>query len=137
MGPYRWFADESVLGFGKKLASRRDDVLFPGHPDLPEVPLGTLDTEWMTIISALGLVAFRRDRKVRTRPLEVARYVDHGLRSIWFGGKKDMTSDAQVDLALRFWGRIEALVGELGTGPWSLTLTTRGIEELPWRPLGR
>lgn len=137
MAPYRWFADESVLGFGKKLASTRPDVLFPGHPDLPEVPLGTVDTDWMQAVSARGLVAFHRDRRVRTRPIEVARYRNHGLRSIWFGGKKDMSSGEQVALVERFWTRIEARVVELGRGPWSLTLTTRGLAELPWRPMSR
>lgn len=137
MERYRWFADESVLGFGRRLAARRDDVLFPGHPALPDVPLGTLDTEWMGIVSTRGLVAFHRDRRVRTRPIEVARYVDHGLRSIWFGGRKDMSSAGQVELVEHFWDRIEARVAQLGAGPWSLTLTTRGLAELPWRPVRR
>lgn len=48
-----------------------------------------------------------------------------------------MTSDAQVALALRFWDTIEARMAELGEGPWSLTLTTRGLADLPWRPGAR
>ncbi|MEE6282850.1 hypothetical protein [Georgenia sunbinii] len=133
-GAYRWFADESVLGFGKKLAARRGDVLYPGHPDLPAVGLGARDVEWMAVIAAGGLVAFHRDKRIRTRPIEVTRYIDNGMRSIWFGGKKDMSSDDQVDLVERHWARIELSVAELGPGPWSLTLTSNGLVELPWRP---
>ena len=135
MDGYRWFADESVLGFGKLLARQRPDVLYPGHPKLPDVPLGALDVEWMPVVADLGLIAFHRDKKIRTRPLEVLQYRERGLRSIWFGGKKDMSSAEQVTLALRHWSRIEDAVAGNGPGPWSLTLTSNGLRELPWRPL--
>lgn len=43
-----YFADENALGLGKLLRrSGREDVLYPGREDLPEVPLGTPDLEWM------------------------------------------------------------------------------------------
>lgn len=135
MDGYRWFADESVLGFGKLLAGRRTDVVYPGHPALPEVALGALDIEWMPVVARLGLVAFHRDRRIRTRPIEVDQYREHGLRSVWFGGKKDLSSAQQVDLALRHWSKIEEATLTLGPGPWSVTLTTHGLRELPWRPL--
>lgn len=39
-----YFTDENTLGLGKLLQrSGRDDILFPGHPALPEVPLSTPD----------------------------------------------------------------------------------------------
>ena len=132
---YRWFADESVLGFGKLLSRQRTDVLYPGHPSLPEVPLGARDIDWMPVVASLGLVAFHRDKKIRTRPLEVLQYRDHGLRSVWFGGKQDLASAQQVELALRHWRSIEEATITLGPGPWSLTLTTAGLRDLPWRPL--
>ena len=135
MDGHRWFADESVLGFGKLLARERPDVLYPGHPELPDVPLGALDIDWMPVVAGLGLIAFHRDKKIRTRPLEVLQYREHGLRSIWFGGKKDLSSADQVDLALRHWLKIEEVTHTLGHGPWSLTLTIHGLRELPWRPL--
>ena len=36
--PARFFVDENDLALGKALAELHDDVVFPGHPDLPEVP---------------------------------------------------------------------------------------------------
>ena len=37
-----YFTDEKTLGLGKLLRQRgRDDVRYPGHEDLPEVPRGT------------------------------------------------------------------------------------------------
>jgi hypothetical protein len=31
-----------------------------GHPDLPEIPLGTIDVRWMPIVAERGWVATRR-----------------------------------------------------------------------------
>jgi hypothetical protein len=134
---FRWFADESVLGLGKLLARERDDVLFPGHPALPEVPLGAPDVDWMRIVAERDLVAFHRDRHVRTRPHEVARYREYGLRSVWFGGKKDLSAGQQLSLLLRHWAELEARLATLHQGPWSLTLTVHGLDDLPWRPKAR
>ncbi len=62
----RWFADESVLGLGKLLSDVRDDVIYAGRPDLPEVPLGATDIAWMPVVAARGWVVFRRDRRIHT-----------------------------------------------------------------------
>jgi hypothetical protein len=130
----RWFADESVLGFGKLLARERDDVVYPGHPDIPEIYLGAEDVVWMGAVARLNLVAFHRDRHIRTRPIEVAKYRDSGLRSIWFAGRKDMSSADQLRLALRHWSAIEERVTIHGPGPWSLTLTAGGLRDALWVP---
>jgi PIN like domain len=64
-----YFTDENTLGLGKHLRrSGRDDVLYPGHEDLPEVPLGTLDLDWMPIVAEWDLIVVTRDRRIRTRP---------------------------------------------------------------------
>ncbi|MGH3790672.1 MAG: hypothetical protein ACRDRU_24210 [Pseudonocardiaceae bacterium] len=52
----RWFVDESALGLGKLLASTRDDVIYAGHPHLPEIPLGTIDKKDMGSHQQLDLV---------------------------------------------------------------------------------
>lgn len=40
-GALVYFTDENTLGLGKLLRrSGRDDILYPGHEDLPEIPLG-------------------------------------------------------------------------------------------------
>ncbi|MGH3840143.1 MAG: hypothetical protein ACRDS0_01635 [Pseudonocardiaceae bacterium] len=43
--------DESALGLGKLLTNARSDVIYAGHPDLPEIPLGTIDIGWMPIVA--------------------------------------------------------------------------------------
>jgi len=131
---FHWFADESVLGLGKLLARQREDVLYPGHPDLPEVPLGAKDTKWMAVVAEMGLVAFHRDKHIRSRPLELEQYRLHGLRSVLFAGKKDLSAHGQLELLERHWDSLEFKVVELGPGPWSLTLTANGFKELAWLP---
>ncbi|MBA3741342.1 hypothetical protein [Sporichthya sp.] len=68
-----YFTDENALGLGKLLLrSGRDDVLFPGHPGLPQVPLGTPDLDWMPVVAHRKLIVITRDKRIRTRPAELA-----------------------------------------------------------------
>jgi hypothetical protein len=39
----RFFVDENDIALGKALATTNPEVVYPGHPDLPEVPRGSLD----------------------------------------------------------------------------------------------
>ncbi len=130
----RWFVDESALGLGKLLASTRDDVIYAGHPDLPEIPLGTIDVGWMPIVAERNWVAIRRDRRIHTRPLEVRVFSEVGLRTVWLGGKKDMSAHQQLDLVIRHWQALEDRREELGPGPWSVTLLGGGLSPRVWRP---
>lgn len=131
---FRWFVDESALGLGKLLARVRDDVVFTGHPDIPEIPLGTPDVDWMPVVARRGWVAIRRDRRIHTRPVEVRVFAEVGLRTVWLGGKKDMTSAQQVELVGRHWNAIEQRRAGLGAGPWSITLLGSGLSPKLWRP---
>lgn len=130
----RWFVDESALGLGKLLGRMRDDVVYAGHPAVPEVPLGTSDITWMPLVAQRGWVAFRRDRRIHTRPAEVRVFAAVGLRTVWLGGKKDMSSSQQLELVTRHWTAMERRREELGPGPWSVTLLGRGLSDRIWRP---
>jgi hypothetical protein len=66
----RFFVDETDLALGKALAERHDDVVYPGHDDLPEVPRGSLDDEWLPVNGVRSLVVITRDRRIRYRPVE-------------------------------------------------------------------
>ena len=97
----RWFVDESTLGLGKLLTRTRDDVIYAGHPNLPEIPLGTSDVGWMPIVAERNWVAIRRDRRIHTRPLEVrvsarSAYVRCGSaeRRTWAHSSNSISSSA-------------------------------------------
>lgn len=126
-----YFTDENALGLGKLLCrGGRDDVLYPGHPALPEVPLGTLDLVWMPLIAARDLVVLTRDRRIRTRPAELRAYLECGIRSVWIGAKRDLAPQDQVDLFLRHESRLQREIVKLGGGPWALALAETGLRPL-------
>jgi hypothetical protein len=66
----RFFVDENDLALGKALADLHGGVVFPGHPELPEVPRRTLDDDWLAVVGAQRLVVITRDKRIRYRPVE-------------------------------------------------------------------
>ncbi len=65
-----FFVDENDLALGRALAEQRGNVVYPGHPDLPEVPRQSLDDKWLEVVGAKGLVVITRDQRIRYRPVE-------------------------------------------------------------------
>jgi hypothetical protein len=97
----RYFADENALGLAKVLIRvGRTDIVHPGHPTLPDVPLGTLDLDWMREIANRDLIVLSRDRRIRSRPAELAAYREFGIRSVWLGAKRDLRPQEQADMFL-------------------------------------
>jgi hypothetical protein len=85
-GQLRFFLDENLLGLAKAMEIARRDVVHPGHPLLPAVPLGALGTQWIPTVAAAGLVVIGRDRRIRTKPAELALLRQHRLRVFWIAG---------------------------------------------------
>ena len=73
----RFFVDENDLALGKQLAQMHADVVYPGHPELPEVGRGALDDEWLPLIGARRLVVITRDQRIRYRAVERRMWVRH------------------------------------------------------------
>jgi len=108
-GHIRYFADENAMGLAKLLIRdhARNDVVFPGHPLLPEIPRGSQDLEWMPLVGRMQWIALTRDRRIRTRPAELAVYREHGVRSVWIGGKQDHSPAALADIFIRHERRLD------------------------------
>ena len=51
-----------------------------------------LDVEWIPTVAELQLVAITRDKGMRTRRAEREAMVEHQLRCVWIGGKRDQSS---------------------------------------------
>lgn len=134
LGPV-YFTDENTLGLGKLLRrSGRDDVLYPGHEDLPDVPLGTPDLDWM-VIARRGLVVLTRDRRIRTRPAELRAYWELGIRSVWLGAKQDLGPRDQLVLFLQHEARLQREITKRRAGPWALAMSASGLRPITLRPL--
>jgi hypothetical protein len=129
-----YFTDENTLGLGKLLRrSGRDDVRYPGHVALPEVPVGTPDLDWMPVIARLDLVVVTRDRRIRTRPAELRAYWAFGIRSVWLGAKQDLGPREQLEVFLAHQTRLQREIVKRGPGPWALAITPSGIRPLNLR----
>jgi hypothetical protein len=128
--PARFFVDENDLALGKALAEEHGDVVYPGHPDLPEVPRGALDDEWLPVVGAKRLIVITRDRRIRYRPAEKLAWVEHQVRGFVLTGKKSQTtSDSQAILDLH-WAAIESLADDEPDGPWMRSVTESGLRRI-------
>lgn len=123
----RWYVDESLLGVWKEWGLDRPDVTAPG--DLPGTALGMPDPEWIPVVGASGLVVLCRDKRLRTRVSEVRLLVEHGVRVVRMGGKRDASNAEYVERLVRHERAIESLLQRRPTGPWWYSLTEGGLTE--------
>lgn len=126
----RFYVDESALGLGKALEAARKDTIHAGHRLIPECPLGTLDTDWIPAVAARGLVVVARDRRIRTKPQEIERFREAGLRVFWIAGKKDLPTWGWLGRLVRHWDAIERIIEERGGGPWFYAINETAVREI-------
>ena len=126
----RFFVDENDLALGKLLAEEHGDVVYPGHPDLPEVPRGALDDEWLPIIGARRLVVITRDRRIRYRPAEKLAWIAHRVRGFVLTGKTSQTTADSRTILDRHWSSIETIVENEPDGPWMIAVTEGGLRQI-------
>lgn len=126
----RFFADESVLGLGKALTIARRDVIHTGHPLIPEVPYGTLDPDWIPAVATRGLIVIARDRRIRTKPAELALLNEHGLRVFWIAGKKDLATWDYLVRVVKRWDEIEEKIAANGPGPWFVAIQETRLSDI-------
>ncbi len=126
----RFFVDENDLALGKLLAQEHGNVVYPGHPDLPEVPRGALDDTWLPVIGRVRLVVITRDQRIRYRPAEKLAWVEHRVRGFVLTGKKSQSTATSKAVLELHWTEIERLVDDDLDGPWM-----RGVTEAGLRPI--
>lgn len=129
--PARFFVDENDLALGRALDAEHGDVIYPSHPDLPEVQRGALDDEWLPVVGAKRLVVITRDKKIRYRPAEKRAWVEHGVRGFVLTGKKSQTTADSQAILDRHWPAINAIVDDEPDGPWMRSVTERNVRPIP------
>ncbi len=105
-------------------------LFIPDTAPCPQIPLGTLDTAWMPEVSRLNLVVIARDRHIRTKPGELELLRAFGLRVLWIGGKKDLTTWDSLVRIVRRWPDIEALIAARSHGPWFYSVNDADLREI-------
>lgn len=98
-------------------------MVYPGHAELPDVPRGALDDEWLPLIGAKRLVVITRDRKIRYRRAEKHAWVEHRVRGFVLTGKKSQTTADSRSILNRHWSTIESIIEAEPDGPWMRSVT--------------
>ena len=124
----RFYVDESATGLGLAMAAP-EVTPHVGHPLIPECPRGALDTEWIPAVAARGLIVITRDKKLRTKPVEIRALWEHWLRVFCIGGKKDLTTWEWLARVVKHWARMEELIERRGPGPWIYMLNEGTVDE--------
>lgn len=127
----KFYVDESALGLGKSLEAARRDTVHPGHKLIPECPLGSLDIDWIPHVAKRKLVVISRDKRIRTRPQELERFREAGLRVFWIAGKRDQTTWDWLVRVVRLWSTIELAIKDRGAGPWFYALNQDSVRPIP------
>lgn len=125
--PARFFVDENDLALGRALADQHGDVVYPGHADLPEVPRGSLDDDWLPVVGALGLVVITRDQRIRYRTGEKRAWIEHRVRGFVLTGRKSQSTGDSRAILERHWAAIAELVEAEPEGPWMRSVTAGGL----------
>jgi hypothetical protein len=126
----RFFVDENDLALGKALAGLQRDVVYPGHPDLPSVPRGSLDDHWRPVIGQGQLVVLTRDQKIRYRVVEKQMWLDHGVRGFVLTGRTSQSTTKSLAVLAKRWSGNEALIDAWPEGPWMYRVTEERLRHI-------
>jgi hypothetical protein len=126
----RFFADETDLALARALAAARRDVVHPGSPRLPDVPRGTKDADWLEQVGAAGLSVITRDKRIRYRPVERLRWIEHGVRGFCITAGGNLSTWDSLTILVRKWDAIERTIVDLGDGPWMAAVNNGGVRDL-------
>ncbi len=125
-----FFVDENDLGLGRRLSQKQTQVLYPGHPSIPDVPRGCQDEVWLQVVGQQNLVVITRDRRIRYRPVERYTWIEHQVRGFVLTGLASQTTDQSMDILTKHWKQIESTVLRRSQGPWMYAVTLAGISEI-------
>jgi hypothetical protein len=125
-----FFVDENDLALGKALAELHGNVVFPGHPDLPEVPRQALDAEWLGVVGTAGLVAITRDQRIRYKPVEKRMWVEYRVRGFVLTGTTSQSTADSLGLLEHHWARMTTILHSQPEGPWMYAVTQAGLRAI-------
>ena len=126
----RFFVDENDLALGKALREIHDDVVYPGHVELPEIPRGALDDEWLPVVASLGLVVITRDQRIRYRPVEKRLWMEHGVRGFVLTGRRSQSTLDSLAILEEHWPHVEQIITSEPGGPWMFAVTATGLRPI-------
>lgn len=104
--------------------------MYPGHPELPDVPRGSLDDEWLPVIGAQKLVVVTRDKRIRYRPVEKRMWMEHHVRGFVLTGRTSQSTADSLAVLDTHWTAIEDIAEDQPDGPWMYAVTSERLREI-------
>lgn len=129
--PAQYFVDENDLALGKALDQQHGNVVYPGHPELPSVPRGSLDDDWLPVVGRVRLIVITRDQRIRYRTVEKRLWKEHQVRGFVLTGRTSQSTDASLRILGRHWAHMSTLAAARPEGPWMYAVTTDRVQEIP------
>lgn len=133
----RFYFDEDVLGLAKVIAPLRTDCTYVGDPGgklhgriRPPCPIGrgSDDIDWVQQIAARGWLGITRDFNIRGNPAERRVVRESSARLVALSSDSAQTKWGQLELFMRRWRRIEALLDE--DGPFIYLASESGLRKM-------
>lgn len=130
-----FFFDENALGVARRLLhdGLNANICMPGCVDHAlVVPRGALDVPIFQALTQIDrVVLITKDKKMQSRPIEVEKFQELGIRSFTISVRKQ-TVDVEARLLTRYWGAIESMERNNLTGPWNCRITQHGLRHKAW-----
>ncbi len=126
----RFFVDENHLAHGKAHRENHDYVVYPGQVELPEIPRGALDDEWLPVDASLGLLVITRDQRIRYRPAEKRLWMEHGVRGFVLTGRRSQSTLDSLAILEQHWPHVEQIITSEPDGPWMFAVTATGLRPI-------
>lgn len=123
-----FYLDASIqVAVRTALAAVRDDIRYAGGPGAPKENMQ--DRHWLAVAGAEGWVVLKRDKHIRTRPLEREALIVAGVRTFCLTGAGNYTRWQVLELLAARWGRIEEIANSR-PGPYIYSVTWQGVRPL-------
>ncbi len=130
------FLDENIAPLGERLTSHpgAGSILWVGHPELPDLPLGTKDVDLLQAVGRMGLLFVTHDRRMHTRPWERKQIYDASVRLVQITATG--YHDDWYTLIIKYWQRLSEIDAD-ASGPCVFRLNRAGVHtsRLPGYPI--
>ena len=131
----KFLFDENLVRLGLAVRTLRTDTTYMGADDVQaQFPLGFLDRSWIPIAAALGWVVVTNDKSIRTRPVEAALGLAHGLKVVHIHKAGHLNTWSQAVRLISRWHAIDAQIAAHPSGPWWLSMRKATTTAMEFRP---
>jgi hypothetical protein len=118
----RFYFDADILGLAHVICGLRNDATYPGDPGAvihkrhrQSCPITDKDdVDWIPKAAALGWLIISRDHNIRENPAERQAVRESGARMVALSGADAVNKWLQLELLMRRWRQIEALIEQPG-----------------------